>query len=203
LWQFDFMTGESHMRQTLICMAAVLFATATSRATVGQEKETDYQKKINAAEWHWSDSQTNLAHCIQLDLEGFEVQLLQHENGAWPQKSFTVRVLKKSKELCSFEAHCNTVFTVVGDALYVADFSPLRPGCSVVAFELKAKKELWRCPLEGLGSFPNSAYKNQVNITTDGGAIVVYGKEARGRYIEYVDAKTGKTLANKMLPLER
>lgn len=55
--------------------------------------------------------------------------------------------------------------------------------------------------ITGIGPAVHSAYSNEVTIgITSGKAIVVTGKEAFGRYIEYVDAETGKTLGNKVFP---
>ncbi len=51
----------------------------------------------------------------------------------------------------------------------------------------------------GIGSTTHSDYSNRVNIETDGERLIVNGNEAHGQYVEHLDIKTGKTLANKRL----
>ena len=83
--------------------------------------------------------------------------------------------------------------------LYLAEFSSLRTSCSIVAYDFKAKKELWKTDLKGIGPVVHSKYRNEVTITTAGDdAIFVMGNESRGRYIEYVDLKSGKTVGHKV-----
>jgi hypothetical protein len=64
---------------------------------------------------------------------------------------------------------------------------------------LQTGRQLWKSQLEGIGETRHSAYLNLVNIETDGQIIIVTGNEAHGRYIEHLDLKNGKTLANKKL----
>jgi hypothetical protein len=69
-----------------------------------------------------------------------------------------------------------------------------------VAWDLKAKKQLWKTNLKGLGGIIHFQYHNAVNLDLDGQAVRVRGKESAGRYIEYVDRKTGKTVGHKVYP---
>ncbi len=56
--------------------------------------------------------------------------------------------------------------------------------------------------LKGLPLAAHSQYRNQVILERDGDLVVVYGKESNGRYIEFLDARTGKTVGHKKLPRE-
>lgn len=169
----------------------------------GPDGGTDYQKKADAAEWKWSDDYASLLYSMSQHLDGYEVQIIRPKAAAMLWEPFTVRVLDGGDEACSFTGHAKTVFAQLGDALYVAKFCPIATGCSVVAYDLKGRKKLWECPLQGNSPPFHSKYLHLVNITMDGKAVVVYGKESNGRYIEYVDARTGKTIGHKKLPPER
>jgi hypothetical protein len=57
---------------------------------------------------------------------------------------------------------------------------------------------LWKHGLRGLGGIGHSKYSNAVHVANDGKVIKVYGKESAGNYLEYVDAKTGKTVGHKI-----
>src|SRR5262249_17780327 len=102
-----------------------------------------------------------------------------------------------------FQGHRNTVFTRSGSVIFIAEFSPISSGCDLAAFDLDARKQLWRCQLRGIGPQDHSKYGNVLNIEMDEGAILVLGNEVHGRYIEYVDPENGVTLGNKKLPRER
>ena len=158
------------------------------------------QQKADTAQWEWSDHYANLLYCVAHHLEDYEVRVVRPTGATWARKPFRIEVLDNGVEACSFRGHDETVFTQIGDVLYVADFSPIATGCSLVAFDLKGRKQLWKCQLKGNPPLMHSRYRHQVNITTDGHVIVVYGKESNGRYIEYVDTKTGKTVGHKKLP---
>jgi hypothetical protein len=174
---------------------------AVAAAPDGGEKAMDWQRKADAAEWKWSDHYASLFDSVERQLRGYEVHLVRLPNSGWAgMSSFTVHVLDNGKEVCSFKAHSETPFTQIGDVLYVAKLSPIATGSSIVAYDLKARKRLWECDLRGNPPEDHSKYRHQINLDTDGDAVVVYGKETNGRYIEYVDRRTGRTLGHKKLP---
>ena len=111
-----------------------------------------------------------------------------------------IRILKDGGVVHFFEGHKGTVFAVGDGVLYYADFGPITSGCAVVAYDLKAKKQLWKAGLKGLGPIGHSRYSNAVNLGLDKQAVCVRGRESAGRYIEYVDLKTGKTVGHKVYP---
>jgi hypothetical protein len=191
------------MRPAPVCFAALIF-TALACAPPGEappvEPPNPDQAKADAAEWRWSEREASLLYSLQHSLSQYEVQVVRPGNKGNPWTPLTVRILDLGQEVYSFRAHDKTVFTQLGDTVFVADFSPRRTGCTIVAFDLKARKEMWKCPLVGNPPEWHSEYEHEVNITTDGDAVLVYGKESNGRYIEYVDAKTGKTVGHKKLP---
>ena len=90
------------------------------------------------------------------------------------------------------------MFSLNGDVLIYADFMPSRTGCSVVAFDLKKQKQLWKTNLKGLGDIAHFRYANSVNLDIiNDDAVRVFGKESAGQYLEIVDRKTGKTVGHR------
>src|SRR5690606_42077852 len=52
---------------------------------------------------------------------------------------------------------------------------------------------LWEKRLLGIGLVAHSEYWNMLQIAVVDDAVVVYGNEASGRYVEVVDPKSGDT----------
>jgi hypothetical protein len=167
------------------------------------ESSLPLQQKADATEWSWIVDGDNLLHCVARELKGYEVRVIRRENTQdIVEEPFIVQIFDNDEEVHSFRAHSNTVFTQIGDVIFVAKFSPFATGCTVVAHDLKRRKQLWECKLRGNPPPGHSKYHNRVIILSSGGAVIVYGKESNGRYIEYVDAETGKTVGHKKLPPE-
>lgn len=76
--------------------------------------------------------------------------------------------------------------------LYIAEYSPIPTGYHVVALNLRSGKQIWKSRLQALGPIRHSKYN-------DGRYIIITGNESRGRYVEQLDAKSGRTLASKKL----
>jgi hypothetical protein len=188
-------------RLIVTCLAAFLVV-GPGRMPAADKATTDWQKKADAAEWKWSDDHASLRHCVQSQLRGYEAEVYSPKGREWWEPPFEVDVTARGKLVCCFRAHDATVFTQLGDVLYVADFSPICTGCSLEAYDLKGRKLLWRCRLKGNPPPGHSKYHHRVNITTQEGMVVVYGNEDNGRYIEYVDPRTGATVGHKKFPPE-
>jgi hypothetical protein len=154
----------------------------------------DYQRKADAMEWRWSKERASRKYCIDEHLKDYETKILK---GEWDD---TIQILAEGKEVVSFKGHSWTVFTRLADTLYVADFGPISSGCSLFAYDLTNRKGMWRSKLQGIGPTSHSKYGNMINIEMDEGAILVFGNEVHGRYIEYVDPESGRTIGHKKLP---
>jgi hypothetical protein len=163
----------------------------------------EYQRKADAAKWRWSKEHASLHYSISKYLTDFEVKIAHNkpkEDELWIVEPLTITILDKETPIYSFRGWDSNVFTRLGNVIYIAEFCPIRTGCSLVAFDLKNRVQLWKSWRKGIGPVMHSKYLNLVNIEVDEGAILVFGNEAQGRYIEYVDLETGKTVGHKKLP---
>ena len=156
----------------------------------GSQAEYDTQ-------WRWSKEKASLEYCIKKHLPDYDVELVRKNAFNTPLE---IRAKNDRKVIYDMEsAHPSTVLTRSKDMLYIADFSYGASGCSVIALDLKSGKQLWKSRLKAIGPTNHKEYVNLVNIETDGKQVIVNGNEAYARYVEVLDIKTGKTLANTKL----
>ncbi len=174
-----------------------LLATAALSAVSAHaaDDDTDYQKLADSASWEWHPEQASALYSTMTCPREYKVEIIR------PPNSFgglTLRFSKDDKLLCTIEGHAYTTFIIDAAVLYYAGYSHGSSGCALVAYDLKAQKQLWKTKLEGIGPISHFRYSNQVIVGLTGGAVVAWGNEAAGKYIEYVDAKTGKTVGHKL-----
>jgi hypothetical protein len=180
--------------RTIIPLAALL-TVGPLWAAPGSAAE-DYQKKADEAPWEWSDARATAADSAQRLKGDYKAEV--EPRGDWG--GAVIRIVKGGAAVHSFEGHVGTTFAVGDDVLYYADYSRAASGCVVVAWDLKAKKQLWKTRLKGLGPIRHFQYRNAVALDLDGQAVRARGKESLGRYVEYVDRRTGKTVGHKVYP---
>ena len=140
--------------------------------------------------WKWSKSKASLTYSTEQHLPNYDVE--------YSNPTLNIRSKQDNAIVYSYgHARESMVFTRWKDILYIAEYHSLSTGCAVVAVDLKSGKQLWRTQLQGIGPVGHSKYRNLVNIETDGRILIIAGNEAFGRYIEHLDIKSGKMLANK------
>jgi hypothetical protein len=181
-------------RHLLLACFALPWAGSIARAA-------DYQKLADQQPWRFDWSAANLLYCVDRDLHDFVVEIRCPKRPP-PNKDrrLTVRLLTDGQEVFSFRGFRDTVFARSGDVLYVAEFDPITTGCAVVATDLITGRQVWRSELKGVGPVKHSRYRNHVTIDAEGEVLVVRGHESLGRYIEYIDRKSGKTVGHKKYP---
>jgi hypothetical protein len=155
----------------------------------------DYQKTAEATAWSWSAERASVLDSLLRFPKDYQVELIRKKD----QFGLTIRIVDAGKELCAWEGHYRSVFALGGDVLVYADFLPSRTGCALVAHDLKTQKQLWKTDLKGLGPIAHTRYANAVNLEVINGEVVrVFGEESAGKYLEYVDLKTGKTVGHRV-----
>lgn len=88
---------------------------------------------------------------------------------------------------------------VLDQRVYVAEHGRISSGATLSAFDLASGGQLWSLPVHGLGPIGHSKYANRVELAAIQGAIVVFGNESSGRYIE-VFAPDGSMLSTRVVP---
>lgn len=166
---------------SLALSAAVLLASADVE---------DYQRLADSTSWAFpirgADAIGSALRCGSLQTE---IIRLKGANSG----ELTIRLSHGKRALYQWKGHELSVFRVEDDVVYYADFRPTASGCTLVAYDLKAKKERWRTALKALGPIAHSKYSNQVAFEVVGSNIRVFGNESSGRYVEFVDRATGRT----------
>ncbi len=81
--------------------------------------------------------------------------------------------------------------------IFFAHASGISTGAWLYAIRPSDGAILWEKRLLGIGLVAHSEYWNMLQIAVVDDAVVVYGNEASGRYVEVVDPKSGDTIVNK------
>jgi hypothetical protein len=182
--------GEGNMKHLSFLVASV-FSLACVTAVSGQ----DYQKTADSTAWSWSAERASVSDSFLKFPNTHGIELLRKKN---KYGEITIRIMDDGKELVAWEGHYRSVFSLIGDILVYAEFHPSSSGCSVVAFDLKNQKQLWKTRLQGLGPIAHFRYSNSVNLEViNNDAVRVFGNESAGQYLEIVDLKTGKTVGHQ------
>jgi hypothetical protein len=109
-----------------------------------------------------------------------------------------MEVGRDGRRIYAWTGHAHSVFRIVGDRLYYADFKPNGSGGGIVAVDLKAEKQLWRSPLKALGAVSHSGYRNMINLDVSKDAVIVFGWESSGRYLELKSLEDGASVAHRL-----
>jgi hypothetical protein len=157
---------------------------------------SEYQPKADATPWTWPGRPPGLQDCIDRHLRDYDVEV-RKDPSAWDPLSIVIRTKGDGREVYAWQGHKETVFTRWQDTLFVAHHGPFVTGCSVLALDLKTGERLWKAPLRGVRVTHHSKYRNQVTIETDGKVVTVRGMESYGRYLEFIDCDTGRTVGHK------
>ncbi|HKC84506.1 MAG TPA: hypothetical protein VKG02_00950 [Blastocatellia bacterium] len=181
--------------------AAFLLASGTASSHIEAQNLSksgvDYQKAADSALWGWKDAEASPLWCIGQVGVKYSIVMVSEPADRF---SLTFKVLHGEKELYTWRGPVKSVFRIQEDRLYYARFSDISSGGSVVAVDLSTGKELWDSPLQGIGPVEHSAYRNQMNLDANLEVVWVWGNESMGRYLEYKDVTTGKTIGNRIFP---
>jgi hypothetical protein len=156
----------------------------------------DYQKMAREARWQPPEQGDDFRRCLAHELNDYQVEVVRRKGDRW---EVTLRILDNGQEVHSWQGHLDTVFFERDGTLYYADFHPHSTGCAVVAYDLKARRLRWTTQLRGIGPVSHSKYFNTVRLErVNDEVLAVYGKESFGRYVEFVDLRTGRIVGHKV-----
>ncbi|MHB9026530.1 MAG: WD40 repeat domain-containing protein [Armatimonadota bacterium] len=176
----------------ICCMLSGLAQAPANRTAL----HTRYQLEANAMSWTWKDEWATPEHCAA-GLRGNGPYHVEIAFGIYEQRIIRIRDEKDALRYV-IQGHAHTTFVIDGDMLYYADYGDISNGATVVAVNLKTKTERWRTHLRGIGTVCHSAYSNRVVLHVNNEVVMVRGWEAVGKYVEYLEAATGRILAHRI-----
>lgn len=150
----------------------------------------NWSEQVRRVPWTLEPT-TTLDWVMQVD--GYDLELV-HRAGEWGD--LHIRVSRGGKLIYQWKGTSETPLAVRGDTLYYVEHGPISSGAAVVAVDLATGKQRWLAALKGIGPQSHSKYRNVVWFDVKDDVITVQGEESHGKYVEIVDRKTGKTLAN-------
>jgi hypothetical protein len=192
---------EDPMKRLSFFPAFVAAAALCAVTALAADDDPDYQKLADAASWEWHPEQASVLYSTMTCPKEYKVEIVRPPNTFG---DLTIRFFQDDKLSCAVSGHAYTTFIIDAGVLYYADYSHSGTGCALVAYDLIARKQMWKTDLEGIGPIDHSRYTNQVIVQMAPGSILaprtilVRGNEAAGKYIEYVDTKTHKTVGHKI-----
>ena len=162
----------------------------------------DFQGPAADAEWNLSDTVKDFDTSVANKTGPYSISLAKKPKAFFLQSEMLVS-LSPAKEICKLdtEAGSYTPFVIENNTIYYADYCPISTGCRLIAYDLKENRHLWVSYLMGIGGTGHSRYSNNVCLKKKGDDIVVYGDESHGKYIEFVDMKTGATVGHRAFDL--
>jgi len=181
----------------IIILIMVMYISIVSQSFGDKTDTFNYTEIMDTLSWQFRPDHETALYFVQSFRDDYQVEIVKETNNVGNE--LTIKLTNNNNEIYSWKGHEYSTFVEFKDILYYADYSPIRTGCMVVAYDLKERKQLWKAELEGLGPIGHSKYINRVQMTFWEGYLVIYGKEVGGKYLEIVDIETGKTVGNKML----
>jgi hypothetical protein len=190
------------MRRTSALVSTCCFAIAAASSVAGIDRAWCDEAKPSLAvhaenraremRWFWYDEQAELTHCLK------ESERIKWRVEHTPRRSLSVEIPTKDGTTYSFDAHWNTVFCHDEARLYYVRFSPIGPGGNVIAVNLATGKEEWRCEVGRIvHEVSFVSYSSKRLIFVRDGMVFVVGNESGGRFLNIIDASTGKLLAER------
>jgi hypothetical protein len=150
--------------------------------------------------WGWSLEESNLLYSVEHYMRDYDVKIVRVKDVGMSE--YSVVISDKEFVLYSWRTHPGGVFARTGSVMYITDYSPVAPGCSLRAYDITAKRELWTVKLKAMGEVVNSKYMNDVCIEVKNDCILVKGKESVGSYLEMIDPATGDIVYHKGIRIE-
>jgi len=186
-----------HARLTLASFgtAAFLCCLAANVGSVEGAAQVDYQKMTTSARWQWLPELASPLWCATQAGSVYDVVMESNHKNRW---ELTISIIKDGKKVHSWVGHRYSVFRILEDRLYYANFSFASSGGTIVAVDLKTGKKLWESRLRAIGLIQHSQYSNRMILDANFEVVTIIGNESRGKYLEYKDAKTGRTVGHRM-----
>jgi hypothetical protein len=184
----------SMISKVYFCAFFAVMCLATNPLTFAEDV-IDYQKVANGARWGWQVAMSHPLGCISQCGNKYDLTLQSKNDDRF---ALTISVHLEGIKIYSWDGHMNSVFRILDDRLYYANFHPSSSGGTVIAVDLKTGKELWTSSLNALGDISHSAYRTLLNIDCSNDVVTIFGNESMGQYFEIKRTDTGATVGHKI-----
>jgi len=181
----------TRFRAVWLVLMSLAAMSVGSRVTGG----IDYQKSVAGARWGWVDEMATPLWCMSQAGEKYDITLRNSHDSRY---QLQIEISADGRRIYRWMGHVHSVFRILDDRLYYADFKTSGSGGDVVAVDLSTGKELWRSELKALGPIKHSAYHNLINLDANREVVTVFGLESGGRYLEMKNCEDGRTLAHRV-----
>ncbi len=148
--------------------------------------------------WRWDDHAAD-GRKVVLEVEGKRFGFGPTEGG----REFAIQAILSTGDPAWVRAVPSTTADAAamaerGGRLYVALYRTAVTGCRVLALDVATGNEIWEVSLQAVGILHHSKYVNRVQITLLGDALVVFGDESGGRYVEVLDPRDGHLISHRV-----
>ena len=159
----------------------------------------DFEHSPNATDEPWDLTGTASEFSVSLveDTSGYRVRLIESDETFEKYELVVSDLDGEEKFRQRIRSWNHTPFFIRDGILYYPQYCEIANGCTWIAFDLIHGREAWKTRLFGIGAVAHSEYMNRIHCKIVGQRIVVYGDEAAGQYVEILDMKSGRTLANR------
>jgi hypothetical protein len=178
---------------------AALFVAAITVCGKGADAP-DYQKVAETAKGDWPARNGDPFLCVGDGRQGYGLRM---EVGGDRKSAVLFTITRSGKDVFSWVGHSHSVFAITNDTLFFADFSPRSEGGTIVAVDLGNGQVRWRSKLMAVGVVQHSGYVNWMTLDVDPNVVIIYGDETGGRYVEFKDRLSGRTVGHKTFPPPR
>jgi len=143
--------------------------------------------------WRWNAESSSPLHSMTGYNGPYDLEIARKEPA-----ELVSRARKDGRILHEWPVHAmGTPFVIDGDLLYYPRLGEFAAGCVLISFDLEQGRKLWETDLVAMGPIGHSKYTNHgINLSLNERILRIDGSEAAGTYTEFVEAGTGKTLAN-------
>jgi len=110
----------------------------------------------NEPEWRWSDRETSIISYLGAAPSDYEISITQPKSSR--PGNLKVAITDGENVLCRFDSHYEGVFLFDRNRHWViySQHSPIATGCTLVAFDLATKQQVWETHLKGIGPVGHS-----------------------------------------------
>lgn len=154
----------------------------------------------NEPQWRWSDRDASIISYLGATPADYEISVTRPKSSGI--QNLKVAISDGQNVLCRFDSHYQGAFLFDRDRHWIvySQYSPIATGCTLIAFDLKAKRQVWETHLKGIGPVSHSKWRNRINLKLERDRITVFGDEG-AKYIESVSLDSGESIYHRLVDL--